>query len=101
MLFDGRSVPVGAEPIPLELVSYFHIRSSASGYVVVPTQRPSGALAHSIPVTAQWSAPNPGPSLVVTMAAAQRFESVSLTARVVPVRNPTAADATARQLGAR
>lgn len=101
VLFDGRSVPVGPEPLALELVSYFHVRSSASGYVVVPLERPSGALAHSIPVTAQWSAPNPGPSLVVTLAAAERFKSVSMTARMVPVRNPSAADATARRLGAR
>ncbi|CAA9517535.1 MAG: hypothetical protein AVDCRST_MAG69-2859 [uncultured Solirubrobacteraceae bacterium] len=101
VLLDGRSVPVGPEPLALDLISYFHVRSSASGYVVVPVERPSGALAHAVPVTAQWSAPSPGPSLVVTLATAQRFKSVSMTARVVPVRNPSAADATARRLGAR
>ena len=99
--FDGRHVAVTGRPLPLAGVSYFNVRSANSGYVVVPRERPAGATARIVPVTPQWSAPHPGPSLVVTLARARRFESLALGARIVPVPDPASIDATARRLGAR
>ena len=101
VLFDGRRVAVGAAPLPLEAVSYFSVRSAASGYVIVPLERPVGATARVLSVAPQWSAPDAGPTLVVTLADARRFMSVSLGTRFVPVPDADAADAVARQLGAR
>jgi hypothetical protein len=101
VLADGRRVPVADAPIPLAAVSYFHVQSELSGYVIVPVERPRGARARTRVVPTQWSAPQAGPTLVVEAARARRFRSVSFSARMVPVRNPDSADATARQLGAR
>jgi hypothetical protein len=101
VLTDGQQVPVGTNPIPLSLVSYFSVRSGQSGYVVVPTRRPARATAATMNVARQWSAPNPGPTLAVRVAKARRFKSIGLTARMVPVPNPDAVADTARQLGAR
>jgi hypothetical protein len=101
VLRDGRRVPVGDVPIPLAVVSYLHVQSAQSGYVVVPVERPRGARVHSVAVSSQWSAPLAGPTLVVEAARARRFRAISFAARLVPVRNPASADATARQLGAR
>ena len=101
VLLDGSSVDVAPRPLPLERVADFSVRSAQSGYVIVPSERPAGATAQTVPVGAQWSAPQPGPSLVVTLARARRFKSLSLAARLVPVPDAGSTDATARRLGAR
>lgn len=101
VLTDGRKLPVGEQPIPLAVVSYFHVQSELSGYVIVPVERPPGARVAIRAVSPQWSAPQAGPTLVVQAAGARRFQAISFGARMVPVRNPDSADATARQLGVR
>ena len=100
VLRDGRQVAVGDQPISLAGVSYLSVRSARSGYVIVPLERPAGATARIVAVTPQWSAPQAGPTLVVTLARAQRFASVSLSARLVPVPDAGSVDAVARRLGA-
>ena len=101
VLVDGRSIPIGDQPVPLDQVSYFSVRSERSGYVIVPRDRPVGATATTVLAAPQWSAPHAGPSLVIALARARRFSAVSLAARLVPVPNADSADATARRLGAR
>ena len=101
VMSDGRQVPLADQSVPVDGVSYFSVRSAGSGYVVVPSEYPPGATARTVPVAAQWSAPQAGPSLIVTLAGARSFASVSLGARLVPVPDPGSVDATARRLGAR
>jgi hypothetical protein len=101
VLRDGGSVPVADQPVPLDFVSYFSVRSASSGYVIVPSRHAAGATATTVPVAPQWSAPQAGPSLMITLARARRFRTLSLAARVVPVPRADAVDATARRLGAR
>ena len=68
VLRDGRRVTVGAAPIALSQVRRFLLHSTRSGYQVVPVRRPHGAVATSVQVAAQSSAPRAGRSLVIQVA---------------------------------
>ena len=68
ILRDGRRVAVGRAPLALARVRSFLLRSSRSGYTVLPLRRPRGAIATAIQVRAQSSAPRAGRSLVIRVA---------------------------------
>lgn len=97
----GARIEVGSTPLDLSAVSWFLVQSHASAYVVVPGLRPAAATAFTTPTPAQPSAPNAGPTLSIELARRSRWESLALSARIVPVPDPARADDYARVLGAR
>jgi hypothetical protein len=68
VLRNGRRVTVGSAPLALARVGRFLMRSAHSGYEVVPVGHPRGAVAGSLQVASQSSAPRAGRSLVVRVA---------------------------------
>jgi hypothetical protein len=94
----------GGNPIALQRVSYFWLRSAGSetGYVVVPRSFPSGAKTAVIRPGKQSSAPDPGLTLVVELASGNRsFDKLQLKVSMAVADTSAAADAVAQQLGAR
>jgi len=76
----------------VEGVSYFHVESEHSGYVVVIRGGAAKATAAARAVAAQSSAPDPGPTLAV------RARGSSVVARVAVVRSVDEARAMAQRL---
>ena len=97
ILRDGSRATVGTRAIPLSSIAYLWVRSEYSGYVVVPVSCTGGATVHALHPSRQSSAPKPGPTLAIRLA---RFRRVSLSVRLMPVRDAQqAASAAARLQG--
>jgi hypothetical protein len=93
----GRGSPRRA--IMLSRVSYFHIAGDdGSGYVAVPTSRPSNARARIIRPARQSSAPRPGPTLAVQLSPGTSFREIAFGTRIAPVQTPEEATQVARAL---
>jgi hypothetical protein len=73
-------------------IAWFHVQSEHSGYVVVIRSGGSGATALTRAVSAQSSAPEPGPTLAV------RVKGPTVVARVAPAKDAAAAETIAARL---
>jgi hypothetical protein len=93
VLHDGSRVAIGAGPISLARVAWFHLHGERTGYVVVVTGRTEQhATARTLSTTPQRYEPRPGPTLALRLARTERFRRRMLTARIAPARD--AAEAT-------
>jgi hypothetical protein len=95
---DASRAPVGSEGIPAAGVDRFELRGPAGGYVVVPGRLPAGATSRVEQPTAQSSAPDPGPTLLIGVPLDTRARSAEVSARMAPARSPEEAAVVAAAL---
>ena len=100
VLRDGSRVSLMARPVALARIAWLHVVSERSGYVVVPLERPAGAVARAIVPSRQSSAPDPGPTATLEIARGARWRGARFAVRLAPAREDDAA-AVAVRLGAR
>ena len=80
---DGSRRRVTGRPLALARVAAFEVRGARSGYVVVPRSAPRGATVFAYRPAPQSSAPEPGPSLCVSLARSARFKTMRLAVRII------------------
>jgi hypothetical protein len=88
---DGERRRLGRSATPLARIAALCVRSARSGYAVVPVAAPAAATARLLRPRAQSSAPHPGPTLAIRIAAGSSFRSAALTLRLLPGRGATPA----------
>ena len=93
---DRARSRVGRRPVNSRGISYLHVRSARSGYVVVPLAR-AGIAVRAVPAAPQDSAPDAGPTLAVRFADRR---TVRFAVRIAPARTAAAAARVAARLGA-
>ena len=84
-LRGGSRAVLGGGALRLADVSWIHVRSEHSGYVMVPRQRPPGAVVRLMHPRPQSSDPRPGPTLVVELARTTRFNRRGFAVRLATV----------------
>jgi hypothetical protein len=99
VLRDGTLRPVGRGPLALADVAFISVRSEHSGYVVILRSAPAGARLRAVRPAPQPSAPQPGPTALVSVAGAGSA-ATTLQARIAVVRDPADVGGVARRLGA-
>ncbi len=70
--------------LSLAAIRHFTIESRGGAYRVVPRHRPPGATARIVQPKRQASAPRPGPTLTIDLAAGRRIRALEFGARIVP-----------------
>jgi hypothetical protein len=78
LLRDGSTVALGRSPLALSRVRSLHVTSERSGYHVRPLAGSAGAVARLVGTRPQPAAPNPGPSVEITLPRGR-----SLSVRIV------------------
>jgi hypothetical protein len=92
VLHDGSRVAIGAGPMSLAHVAWFHLHGGRTGYVVVVTDRTEQhATARTLATTPERYEPRPGPTLALRLVRAERFRRRTLTARIAPAGDATEA----------
>jgi hypothetical protein len=101
ILHDGSRVELGARPMSLAPVAWWHLHGERSGYVVVVADRTAmHGTARALATTPQRYEPRPGPTLALRLVRATRFRRRTLTARIAPARDAAEAGRVAAALGA-
>jgi hypothetical protein len=86
VLAGGERVFLGPESVVgLSGVERFEIASAKAGYLVMPVDRPRGAVARVVQSRNQASEPRPGPTLAVQLAHRARVKTSAFRARIVPL----------------
>jgi hypothetical protein len=99
-LRDGSSTVLRRGALRLADVSWIQVRSERSGYVVVPRERPPGAVLRIMHPRPQSSDPRPGPTLAVELERAGRFGRRAFSARIATVTRGQDAGSVANRVAA-
>ena len=98
VLHDGTRHLLGARPIALRRIAWFHIAGKDGGYVVVVRSKNAPGRARLLHPRAQASAPLPGPTLALELLTRGRLRRRTLTVRYAPAGDAQTATALARRL---
>jgi hypothetical protein len=103
VLRDGQRVTLAApltrrRDVRMRNVAYFYVAGIDGGYVVVPVGHRRGE-AHVLKPRPHAAAPEPGPTLAVSLARRGRFRRLFFRARIAPASSAQHADRVARRLG--
>jgi hypothetical protein len=99
VLRDGTHTGVGRRTrIAVSRLAYVYVRGATSGYVIVPSKAPAGAVLTAAAVARQPSSPRADDSARIELATRTQRRGLSLTARYAPARDAAEAARVAARL---
>jgi hypothetical protein len=99
VLHDGTRHVLGAAPIALRDIAWFHVLGPDGGYVVVLRSSRLPGRARLLHPRAQSSQPHPGPTLALELLTRARLRPRTLSVRYAPASDPPTATVIANRLG--